>query len=69
MLRSRAARRVTTRGAKFSYGNSGIYQKSVLVLHRTCPLYYQFYLKLGHEHSERCYYTSNLLALCMTSYH
>jgi hypothetical protein len=36
----------------FSYGTSGIYQKPFLVLHRTCSLYHQFYLQLGHGHSE-----------------
>jgi hypothetical protein len=29
---------------KFSYGISGIYQKPVLILYRTCPLYQQIYL-------------------------
>jgi hypothetical protein len=38
---------------KLSYGTSGIYQKPVLVLHRTCSLYNQFYPQLEHEHSEQ----------------
>jgi hypothetical protein len=50
---------------KISYGTSGIYQKPVLVPHRTCPLYHQFYLQLGHGHSEQGYYTSDLLVSCM----
>jgi hypothetical protein len=47
---------------------SGIYQKPVLILHRTCPLYRQFYLQLEHGHSEQWYFTSDFLILCMTSY-
>jgi hypothetical protein len=54
---------------KFLYGTSGIYQIPVLVLQTTCPIYHQFYLQFGHEHSAQWYYTSDLLILCTTSYH
>jgi hypothetical protein len=30
-----------------------IYRIHVLVIHRTCPSYHQFYLQLGHEHPEQ----------------
>jgi hypothetical protein len=52
-----------------SYGILGIYRRPVLVVHRNCPSSHQFHHLLVREHSERWYHTSDLLVLCMTSYH
>jgi hypothetical protein len=46
----------------------GIYRIHVLVPLRTCLSYHQFYLLLGHEHSQRSNHTSDLLVSCTTYY-